>query len=136
MSRRNWLLSGASIIVILAAGVVIFTRGSAKAQFPEGYVVHAVDLETKDELEIHASNKERPPFVNPKTGQRTMYPWYFCLECQHRFVPALVPSASGGPPVLPMIPACPKCGQSGTPWAPEDPDQAQPKGDAPLPKLP
>lgn len=135
-AKKNLVLGTAAVVLLLAAGVLLVTRGgSAQAKYPTGYVVQGVDLETKTDVTIHATNKEVAPFVNPATGKRTVYPWYFCEDCKLRFVPALVPSRTGGPPKLPMIPACPKCGHSGTPWSPEDPEQATPAGDAPLPEL-
>jgi hypothetical protein len=135
--KKNLLLGGAAVVLLGAAGVSLVTRtGSARAKFPTGYVVQGVDLETKTDVTIHATNKETAPFVNPATGKRTVYPWFFCEECKWRFVPALVPSRTGGPPKLPMIPACPKCGRSGTPWSPDFPEQAETTGDAPLPAMP
>jgi hypothetical protein len=135
--KKNLLLGAAVVALLAAAGVILVTRGvGGGAKYPSGYVVHGVDLETKAELTIHATNKEGAPFVNPATGKRTVYPWFFCEDCRIRFVPDLVPRPDGGPPKLPMIPACPKCGKSGTPWSPELPEQAEPAGDAPLPALP
>jgi hypothetical protein len=135
-AKKNLLLGVGVAVLLAAAGVLFFTRGgNAQAKYPTGYVVQGVDLETKADVTIHATNKESAPFVNPSTGKRTVYPWYFCEECKLRFVPALVASKTGGPPKLPMIPACPKCGHSGTPWSPEDPEQATPAGDVPLPAL-
>jgi hypothetical protein len=135
--KKNLVLGVGAVVILAAAGVVLLTRGGGpQAKYPTGYVVQGVDLETKADVTIHASNKETAPFVNPATGKRTVYPWFFCEECKWRFVPALEPSRTGGPPKLPMIPACPKCGKPGTPWSPDFPEQAEPAGDAPLPALP
>jgi hypothetical protein len=135
--KKNMVLGAAAVVLLAAAAALVFTRGgSARAKYPTGYVVQGVDLETKADVTIHASNKETAPYVNPATGKRTVYPWFFCEECKWRFVPDLVPRPGGGPPKLPMIAACPKCGRSGTPWMPEDPEQAHPAGDAPLPAMP
>ncbi len=136
-AKKNLMLGGGAVVLLAAAGVLLLTRGGtgAQAKYPTGYVVHGVDLETKAELTINATNKQGAPFVNPATGKRTVYPWFFCEECRVRFVPELV-ARPDGPPKLPMIPACPKCGKSGTPWAPEFEEQAEPAGDAPLPTMP
>ncbi len=135
--KKNLVLGGGALVLLAAAAVLLVTRGGgAQAKFPTGYVVHGVDFDTKTEVTIHATNKDAAPYVNPATGKRAVYPWFFCEECRLRFVPALEPSRTGGPPKLPMIPACPTCGKAGTPWSPEDPEQAQPTGDAPLPALP
>lgn len=136
-ATKNLLMGGAAVVLLVAAGVITFTRGlSAKAKYPTGYTVQGVDLVTKEELVIQATNDESAPFTNPKTGQRTVYPWHYCPKCNRRFVPQPVPARQGGPPKMPMIPACPGCGGPGQVWVPEDPEQAQPAGDLPLPAMP
>jgi hypothetical protein len=133
---KNIILGAAAVVILGLAVFLYFWRSPGPSQFNE-FVTPAVDLETGQELRVTYKLGERAPFVNPATGKRTVYPWYFCQDCRKRFVPDLVPSADGGPPRLPAIPICPLCGGSRTGgWMREDPDQAEPAGDAPLPKLP
>jgi hypothetical protein len=132
------LLLGAAAVVMLALAVYFFaTRRPADAQYPTEYTESTVCLETKEEFPVTSKITERAPFVNPKTGRRTLYPWYFCNNCQYRFVPTAIPSSDGEAPRLPIAPTCPHCGaQSASSWDPSSPSQAKPAGTAPLPALP
>ena len=123
---------------MLAIAVYFFsTRASPEAQYPAEYTSRVVCLETHEESKVTSKMTERAPFVNPKTGRRTLYPWYFCYNCKYRFVPTPIPSADGEAPGLPIAPTCPHCGSShAASWVPSDPDQANPVGTAELPKVP
>lgn len=133
---KNLILGAAAVVILGLALLLYLWRTPDKSQFTE-FVAPGVDLETGQEVRVTYKLGERAPFLNPATGKRTVYPWYFCEDCQKRFVPELVPSPDGGPPRLPPIPTCPLCGGSRAGvWMPDYPDHAQPKGDAPLPKLP
>lgn len=133
---KNALLAGAAAVILIAA-VFLYFRPRDVAEFPTEYVVQTVCLETKQEMPVRAAMTERAPFVNPSTGRRTLYPWWFCWECKYRFVPTPIPGQGDEPPRIPPMPACPHCGSANTgSWVPEDPDAAQPAGDAPLPELP
>jgi hypothetical protein len=132
------LLLGAAAVVMLALAVYIYrTRPPADAQYPTECTVSTVCLETKEEVSVTSKMTERAPFVNPKTGRRTLYPWYFCNNCKFRFVPTPIPSSDGEAPRLPIAPTCPHCGaQSACSWDQSSPSQAKPAGTAELPKVP
>jgi hypothetical protein len=129
---------GAAAVVMLAIAAYLFaTHRSSEAQYPSHYTVQTVCLATGEEFPVTSKVTEREPYANPKTGRRTLFPWYFCYNCKYRFVPTPIPSAGGEPPRLPMVPTCPHCGnQGGSSWDPSDPAQAHPAGTAPLPKVP
>jgi len=134
---RKLLLGGVAVVLFGVAGYLLFVRGGSEAKYPTEYFVHVVDLQTKQEAKINAKMTEAAPYLNPATGQRTFYPWWFCQGCRYRFVPPATLGADGAPH-LPQMPSCSHCGKMVTgPWIPEgDPDVEKPAGDAPLPALP
>lgn len=134
---RKIVLGSAALAIIALAVVLYAVRGGADAELSNRFTIRGVCLETGQEVVVTYTVGERAPFVNPATGRRTVYTWYYCRDCNKRFVPELLPASDGGPPRLPVIPACPLCGGTNmTGWTPDDPDQAAPAGDAPLPKWP
>jgi hypothetical protein len=134
---KNALLIGAAVIMLGFAAYRFLFSGGAEAKFPSEYTVQAVCLETQENLQIKYKPDQIAPFVNPKTGKRTVYPWYFCLTCKYKFVPDLVPAPDGGPPRMPVVPTCKHCGgQKAGSWNPQDPEEATPAGVCELPKLP
>ncbi len=134
-SKKKLVLGSGAAGIFILAGVLLLVRGGAKAEFPRTHKERAVDISTGEEFTIQARNDETAPYANPKTGKRTLYPWYYCEKCQKRVVP-LLDKRGDGLAQVPMIPHCPVCNSSVVPWVPEFPEQAHPKGDAPLPKLP
>jgi hypothetical protein len=132
---RKALLIAIAVLALGAAAALLLTRSDGEASYPSKFVTHAVDLANGAEAELELRQGERPPYANPSTGERTMFQWYYCAECNKRFVP---PPQRGpdGLLRLPMIPNCPGCGNAGELWSPEDESQAHPAGDHELPKLP
>ncbi len=79
---------------------------------------------------------EPAPHRCPKCGTPAFYPWYYCYDCNKRFVPALVQREPGGPLRLPLGVACTSCGSgSVTPLLPNQPEYEDAET-APLPKWP
>lgn len=133
-STKNAVLIGAAIVLLVGAAGLYAWRSGPEVSLPTKYRVRAVCLETHEEFNLNPKLTEQPPFENPKTGKATVYPYWFCRTCKHRFVG----QPAGDPPRLPMIPRCPKCPDGGEVggWKWNDPDQANPAGTYELPKLP
>jgi hypothetical protein len=133
---KKIVMLGLAVVAFVAAGVLLMTRSSSEAKYPTSFVTNAVDLVDKSEAKLSLAMGELLPYKNPKTGQKTMFPWYYCPECNKRFVPPPTKRADGIV-ALPMIPTCPLCdSRACSVWNPADPEQAKPAGDAPLPKMP
>ncbi|MCH7872822.1 MAG: hypothetical protein IID33_14090 [Planctomycetes bacterium] len=134
--QRNLGL-GALAVALLGVAVYVFaTRSAEREAFPNVYQMEGVCLSCRQEDQASYKQGERPPAECPNCGQRTVYQWTFCFECNKRFVATPVPSSDGGPPKPPVIPVCTACGSSRTgAYDPHDPEQ-QSVGDADLPTLP
>jgi hypothetical protein len=136
--RDLTLASVAGGIVLLAVVVFVFRSGSDVA-ITDRATVYGVDLATGDpdiQLEVPIGQGVTPPYENPQTGERTVYPWFFDDETGRRFVPPLQPQPDG-PPTLPIMITSPD-GNAGEPWFPglaED-LQVERGEDYPLPELP
>lgn len=135
-STKKVLLGGAAVLIFAAAVVLYVVRRPGGADLPTKYNYWGVCLETKEDISGEAPAGTTEPYANPKTGRPTVYSWWYCNNCQWRFVPELAKD-SNGIPRAPMAPRCPHCGGvSCGKWFPADPEQAEPKGKAPLPKIP
>lgn len=136
-NSKNFVMLAGGLGVIGLAIVLFVVRESPEAKYPTKVYGKGVCLETKAEIDYVREQGQYPPFVNPATGRRTVYPWWYCPACNKRFVPALIPARDGGPPRMQQPPSCPLCGSGSVGgWYPADPDQASPAGDAPLPEMP
>lgn len=102
----------------------------------EQYTLYGVCLSCREEGELRVPRDEDAPHTCGKCQQKAVYPWWFCYDCNRRFVPALFEREPGGPPRVPPAVACTGCqSQNVTPYLP----QAQlepPVGDVPLPPWP
>lgn len=135
--KKNILLGCGAVLVLLVAGAMYFRTSSGALPTISKFRAAAVALDTKQELTVSFKPDEPPPWVNPATGKRTVYPWWYCLDCKYRFVPPLVPNPNGGPPSSAGRSNCPHCGSANTTgWRPEELEPEKPAGDAPLPTLP
>lgn len=135
-SQRNVLLGGIAVVLIAVAAVVYATRTRPSFRVPDQFGFKGVCLACSQESDATQAANESPPALCPHCGKAALYPWFFCYDCQKRFVPDLVRPQSDGPLRLPAWPKCPCRGcRSGNvgPWDPEMPTQ-QPVGDVPLPK--
>jgi hypothetical protein len=81
-----------------------------RADLPTERVVYVADPETHQEFTLTVGMAEAAPFKNPETGEKTLYPWYFCHECKHRFLrsahAATTQPASPHPIEAPQCPGC------------------------------
>jgi len=134
---KNIILVIVAVVLLAIAAVSFYLRSGEQTEIPNQYRIHGVCLETHKEFTLTVKASDAMPFVNPETGRRTVYTWWFCADCRHRFIPELVASPDGGPPHYRPFPLCTNCGSNCTgTWFPEDPEQEHPDGDGPLPPLP
>jgi DNA-directed RNA polymerase subunit RPC12/RpoP len=136
VSNRDLVLGGLAVLLIAAAAVLYATwAGSAKAQLPRSATTLGVCLACKQECAVSHGTAEVAPFECPNCAERAVYPWYFCLDCKKRFVPALVSGPEDEYPRVQPFASCPACGSPrvrGYLSAMEP----QVAGDAPLPPWP
>ena len=103
-TQRNLGL-GALAVALLGVAVFVFaTRTGEREAFPNVYQMEGVCLSCRQEGRASYKQGERPPAECPNCGQRTVYQWTFCFECNTRFVATPVPSNDGGPPRPPVVP--------------------------------
>jgi hypothetical protein len=133
-TRKIVLGTGAGIALLIAA--VLFVRSlSGGSRLPRTTSIDGVCLNCHESGEFTYPVSQSEPLTCPKCGERAVYSWFFCHNCNRRFVPNLE-THPDRPPSVPVVPVCPACGSSRTgSYIKEDPTQ-QPVGDAPLPKWP
>lgn len=123
-------------IAVIAVGVAVYRFTSAKPTSfrpPDTIGVDGVCLNCKQEVHVDVPAREPTPWVCPACGERAVYTWMYCGECQYRFVPNLIPGAEGYP-VPPQVKTCTHCGcQKVGAYDPDSTIQS-PVGDAKLPK--
>lgn len=130
--QRNVLLGGIAIAAI-AVAVIIFTRTGPAAR-PESFAFNGVCLSCQKDVKQVVPLNEYAPFTCPHCATQAVYPWFYCNECNRRFVPDLVRPDPAGPWRIPQGIACRACGSGNVgSWDPDFPTQ-QPIGDAQLPK--
>lgn len=134
---KNLVLGGVAVVLLLASTWFTCSHESPQARLPDEFTSYGVCLETGDEVTAVYGADQRAPWVNPSTGRRTVYPWYYCRECQTRFVPELQPDRAGGLPRVPVVAICPECGSQKTvPWTKEGMFAQEPKKTIPPPPMP
>ena len=132
--QRNLLLGGIAIAA-LAVSVVLFARGRSAGALPNQYSIRGICLACQKESQSTHGLTEEPPFVCPHCGKQAVYPWFYCFECQKRFVPDLARPGPGQPLRFPSWPSCPCPNCRSSRVGQFDPAlQPTPLGDAPLPK--
>lgn len=132
--QRNVVLGAIAVAAIVVA-IVLFARGGAQSRaVPKDYTIEGVCLACREEAQITQPLGEYAPFPCPHCGKQAVYPWFYCYDCNRRFVPELVRPEPNGPLRLPMGPRCTACRSNHVgQYDPQWPTQ-HPIGDAPLPK--
>ncbi|MFO0838226.1 MAG: hypothetical protein U1D55_06830 [Phycisphaerae bacterium] len=134
--RQRRTLIVALALLLISAIVVLFFWTRAPRAIPREYTTSGICLACKRSTLAKHPAKATFPIRCPSCGDDAFYPWYFCYQCNYRFVPALA-KIPGEPPRLPITIQCPKCRTTnvGALFA-LDERQANPAGDLPLPKWP
>lgn len=89
-----------AVVVLLAAGGIYYSLKPEKLQERSQYRVYCADLKSGAAQWVDYDADEQPPFVNPETGDRTLYPLYFSYAAERGFIPQLI-ERPGSPPLLP-----------------------------------
>jgi len=132
---KNAVMGVAVVAMLGFAGYRLFLRPSGKFVPPKTLTQKAVCLNCKQNVEIERSFSAQAPYKCPACDQVAAYPWFYCYDCAHRFVPKLV-RIEGQPPRIPPGVRCPHCGCTNIAgYDPENPQQS-PVADAKLPKWP
>lgn len=132
---KNGLLGVVAVALLVYAGYRIFFVGAEPFQPPRTKSGFGVCLHCKQDTTFKVDAREQAPYVCQGCGERAVYPWMYCLQCNHRFVPDLERTGSG-PPRIGTFLSCPVCGcYEMMAFNPAD-DSITPAGDAPLPKWP
>lgn len=134
--QKNGLLVGLAAVALIGAGVLFLrSSSSASASLPHTQTVHGVCLSCKTEATLTAPLSDHDPYACPKCGKRSLYPLYYCADCQKRFVPNLSRPTPGEAPRVPISVTCPACtGGNVAPFDSEMIPADSVKGDLPLPK--
>jgi len=110
--QRNLLFGGLAIVVLVLAGV-FFVRGQkTTSEVPDTYSIYGVCLACKAEGQTSFAHDERAPHRCDACDEMAVYPWYYCLDCQKRFVPNLYRRDPDGPLRVPRGATCTGCGSS------------------------
>ena len=131
--QRNAILIGVAVVA-LAVAVTLMARSRIAGSTPTQYTVRGICLACQAEAETTQPLAAEPPFVCPKCGKQAVYPWFFCYDCQKRFIPDLVRPRPSEPLRIPSWPSCPCSNCRSTHVGQYDPLLHNPVGDAPLPK--
>jgi DNA-directed RNA polymerase subunit RPC12/RpoP len=133
---RNLTLGVVSVGLLGLAAALYFARAGGEAEYASTYTMDGVCLKCSQEVVATYEAGNRAVGRCPNCDSQTVYSWMHCKDCLKRFVPNLVASSSGGPPVPPVVPTCTGCGSNNTgAWVPDLPGMES-AGDVPLPKLP
>jgi DNA-directed RNA polymerase subunit RPC12/RpoP len=137
MNRNVWL-GGAALVIAIGAAVMYLMRDPGVAA-PTRLAISGVCLACQKEAYVEFdATRDTVPLVCPSCGQRAVYNWFYCEQCDKRFVPAPA-LGSDGIARPPMIPSCPGCGgMSCRSWDPGLAEELgrESKGDMPFPTWP
>jgi hypothetical protein len=101
-----------AVVVFGVAGYFVWPS-KGKTGVESGTAVDGVCLACKAESVSQHKLGEAMPYTCPKCSQAAVYPWYFCFDCKHKFVPMLERGADGRAPRIPTSPICPLCHKTG-----------------------
>ncbi len=133
--QRRGLLMVVAVVALVVAGFLLVRNAGGPPKLPESVLVEGVCLSCKKAHSGTHALTEHEPYECGGCKTRAVYPWYYCYDCQRRFVPTLMRPNPGQAMRLPVSVTCPGC-QSGntTPFESGFVAQDQIKGDLPLPK--
>lgn len=118
------------------AAALYLARAQAEAEFESTYTMDGICLKCGEEVVASYDAGNRAVGWCPNCQTQTVYSWLLCEDCKKRFIPNLVASRDGGPPVPPIVPICTGCGSNNTgAWLADFPGMES-VGDVPPPKLP
>jgi len=121
-------------LAILAVGLLGFAGwrffgAKGEIKLPDKFRAPGICIACNTETTIEYPAKTVPPYKCPSCDQETFYTWWYCPECQHRFIPELTKETPRRPVRFPQCTHCSCKSVSG--W---DPQSMPTRGDAKLPK--
>jgi hypothetical protein len=108
--QRNVLLGIISVAAISVAAYMFTSQRAGSQPGSTQATTHGVCLACEQESVVQHALGEYAPFACSQCDELAVYPWFYCYECQKRFVPALHRPKPGEPLRLPMSARCPSCG--------------------------
>lgn len=131
MNGKQLGLGALALVIFALVGWRLF-GGKGDSIMPRTFEGHGVCLACKTETTIQYEAKTLPPYKCPSCDQDAFYTWWYCSECQHRFIPELTNESPRRPVRFPACTHCNCKGVSG--WM--DAQLMPTRGDAKLPKWP
>ncbi len=105
---KNFFL-GAILIIAVAASGFFFVRAQRAGQLEEGRETAGVCLACEQEVVVKHRFDEGAPFNCSACGEKAVFPWMFCYECNYKFVPDLEMLPGTNEPNFPLQPQCRHC---------------------------
>jgi hypothetical protein len=146
MFSRQSVLIVVLVVLVAAAAAFQFWLRADDTKTLKRFDLSGVCLNCKHEVSTGTYDAFHPaPWVCPSCGKQAVYTWFYCEDCDYRFVPVPQPGLQqrpDGPDVYPppMIAHCPVCEGGGhpSPWYPTFVPESghQEKGKRDLPPWP
>ena len=133
--KNVWLL----IVLAVAlggAGYFGYRYLNPPSVIADEYEANGVCLACKQQVNVRHALMDTAPFLCPACGEKAMFKWMRCAECNYRFIPQPILSEIDGAPALPMTPQCYHCGCTSVEYIIPGFDMYTPIGDAELPAWP
>lgn len=127
--KLNQLGLGLVALALLGFAGWRFLGSKSEVKMPEKFSGPGICLSCKTEATIDYPAKSLPPYKCPTCDQEAFYMWWYCSECQHRFIPELTKETPRRPVRFPQCTHCSCKAVSG--WIPEI---MPARGDAKMPK--
>ncbi|MFN0135819.1 MAG: hypothetical protein ACKVS9_06840 [Phycisphaerae bacterium] len=124
---------GLSILAIVVFGLAGWRilAGSGELKMSKTFTAQGICLSCKTEGTVEYAAKTVPPYKCASCDAESFYSFWYCMDCQYRFVPDLMKDAPRRPVPYPVCLHC-NC-KTVSAWIPELMPQ---RGDAKLPKYP
>lgn len=137
MKQRSLLLVIVLVVVAGTAGVFYLNRSGDEVRVSRDLLTSGVCLACQKEAEVEHGLEESAPFACPHCGEQAVYPWFYCEDCNRRFVPQLVRMAgSAAPTVPPAGVICTACRSAAVTQYVPGLTPEPPGDDVPLPRWP
>jgi hypothetical protein len=110
MDRRNLILGGVAVLLLVVAVGYYVSRPSASAELPRETKVSGACLECRQHVQVVADLRAPRPFECPRCDARAVYPLFLCRDCGKHSVPKLERRGDAELPKIPIMPSCLSCG--------------------------
>jgi hypothetical protein len=104
--QKQVALGGIAIAAFAVTGYLLYAQsGGATEGVPREITVTGACLSCKTEGTWRFPLAEIPPHTCPSCQAAAIYPWLYCMDCSHKFIPR----PEGSEHRMPAVPMCPKC---------------------------